>query len=150
MKREFLQSLQVEGQSLSKEVIDAIMAENGRDIQAAKAQSTEWEEKYNQAVARHEKQLREMSLQNLFRSAVAKAGGRSEKAIAAMLDMETLLASEDLEKELEQALEGLKAESAWLFQTQTPPPYAGGTGTGGVQEYAPATLAGALRERFAR
>lgn len=36
MKREFLQNLKVGEESLSKEVIDAIMAENGRDIQAAK------------------------------------------------------------------------------------------------------------------
>lgn len=37
MKREFLQNLKVGDQSLSKEVIDAIMAENGRDIENAKA-----------------------------------------------------------------------------------------------------------------
>ena len=37
MKREFLQGLQVEGSPLPKEVIDAIMAENGRDIEAVKA-----------------------------------------------------------------------------------------------------------------
>lgn len=36
MKREFLQNLKVNDQSLPKEVIDAIMAENGRDIEAAK------------------------------------------------------------------------------------------------------------------
>ena len=37
MKREFLQNLKVGEQSLSKEVIDAIMEENGKDINAAKA-----------------------------------------------------------------------------------------------------------------
>ncbi len=37
MKREFLSNFQVNGQQLPKEVIDAIMAENGRDIEAAKA-----------------------------------------------------------------------------------------------------------------
>ena len=36
MKREFLQNLKVNDQPLPKEVIDAIMAENGRDIEAAK------------------------------------------------------------------------------------------------------------------
>ena len=36
MKREFLQNLKVGEEALSKEVIDAIMAENGRDITAAK------------------------------------------------------------------------------------------------------------------
>lgn len=36
MKREFLSNLKVNDQPLPKEVIDAIMAENGRDIEAAK------------------------------------------------------------------------------------------------------------------
>ena len=36
MKREFLRNLKVGDQPLSDEAIDAIMAENGRDIQAAK------------------------------------------------------------------------------------------------------------------
>ena len=37
MKREFLQNLKVGEQGLPKEVMDAIMEENGRDINAAKA-----------------------------------------------------------------------------------------------------------------
>lgn len=37
MKREFLQNLKVGEEALPKEVIDAIMDENGRDITAAKA-----------------------------------------------------------------------------------------------------------------
>lgn len=37
MKREFLQNLKVGEEALPKEVIDAIMDENGRDVQKAKA-----------------------------------------------------------------------------------------------------------------
>ena len=37
MKREFLQNLKVGEEALPKEVIDAIMEENGRDITKAKA-----------------------------------------------------------------------------------------------------------------
>ena len=37
MKREFLQNLKVGEEALPKEVIDAIIEENGRDITAAKA-----------------------------------------------------------------------------------------------------------------
>ena len=36
MNREFLQNFQVNGQALPKEMIDAIMEENGKDIEAAK------------------------------------------------------------------------------------------------------------------
>lgn len=37
MKKEFLQNFKVGGQPLTDEVIDAILAENGRDVEAAKA-----------------------------------------------------------------------------------------------------------------
>ena len=43
MKREFLQNLKVGDQPLSKEVIDTIMAENGRDIEAAKKPFADYE-----------------------------------------------------------------------------------------------------------
>ena len=36
VKREFLENLKLGDQALSKELIDAIMQENGRDIEAAK------------------------------------------------------------------------------------------------------------------
>lgn len=43
MKREFLQNFKVGDQPLTKEIIDAIMAENGRDIEAAKAPFADYE-----------------------------------------------------------------------------------------------------------
>ena len=43
MKREFLQNFKVGEQPLSKEIIDAIMAENGKDIEAAKAPFADYE-----------------------------------------------------------------------------------------------------------
>lgn len=43
MKRDFLQNLRVGDQPLPKEVIDAIMEENGRDIEAAKKPFADYE-----------------------------------------------------------------------------------------------------------
>lgn len=43
MKREFLQNFKVGDQSLTKEIIDAIMDENGRDIEAAKQPYADYE-----------------------------------------------------------------------------------------------------------
>lgn len=43
MKREFLQNFKVGDQPLTKELIDAIMEENGRDIEAAKAPYADYE-----------------------------------------------------------------------------------------------------------
>lgn len=151
MKREFLQSLKVGEEALPKEIIDAIMAENGKDIQAAKQAGEGWEEKYNQAVLMHARELNDLRFDTLLREAVSATGGRNLKAIAALLDVEALKGSEDPQKAVSDAVEALKQENGYLFQTQTPPPYARGTGSRqGASSEQPATLAGALREKFER
>ena len=148
MKREFLQNLRVGDQSLPKEVIDAIMEENGRDIQASK----HWQEKYNQAAEQHQKELTELAFSGALNQAIVQARGRNAKAITALLDVEVLKGSENQQAAIEQALEDLKKESSYLFEeAETPPPYARGTGTQmRVEMSGPATLAGALREKYER
>ena len=158
MKREFLQGLQVEGNPLPKEVIDAIMAENGRDIEAVKARFAEsegaagaWEEKYNQALTAHREELQSVIFDHNLEKAIIAAKGRNAKAITALLDVDALKSSENQQTALEEALQTLKQECSYLFQAETPPPYARGTGAAAPQENkGPATLAGALLEKFER
>ena len=174
MKREFLLEFRVGDQNLPKEVIDAIMAENGRDIQKVKAnfadyedikaelakrqqdQSFEeaakaWEEKYNQAVEDHKNQIAQMTFEKALGEGIAKAKGRNAKAITALLDLDALKESENQTDAIEAALEELKRDSRYLFEGDVPPPYARGTGGfHGPQEKHPTTLAGALREKFER
>ena len=174
MKREFLLEFRVGDLPLPKEVIDAIMAENGRDIQKVKAsfadyedlkaelsrrqqdQSFEeaakaWEEKYNQAVESHKQELVRMTFEKVLGEGIAKAKGRNAKAITALLDLEALKESENQADAIEAALEDLKRDSRYLFEGDVPPPYARGTGAyHGPQEKHPTTLAGALREKFER
>ena len=174
MKREFLQEFRVGEQALPKEVIDAIMAENGRDIQKVKANFADyeelkgqleqlqqdqsyaetakaWEEKYNQAVESHKQQIAQLAFEKVLSEGIAKAKGRNARAIAALLDVETLKTSENQADAIEAALADLKRDSRYLFEGDVPPPYARGTGAfNGAQEKHPTTLAGALREKFER
>ena len=164
MKREFLQNFKVGDQLLTKEIIDAIMAENGRDIEAAKkpfadydtiknqldeAQKTikgfqnqdidgvrqsakDWEQKYNQAIADHQKELADRDFRQLLEGAITGAKGKNTKAISALLDVETLKGSKNQEADIKAALEGLKKDNGYLFEEETTPPYyAPNTGTGG-------------------
>ena len=169
MKREFLQSLQVEGNPLPKEVIDAIMAENGRDIEGIKSRyadyealkeqlaqaeaqgAKQWEEKYNQAVEDLRKELSDTVFGHNLQMAILSAKGRNSKAITALLDIDGIKASENQPQALKEALQTLKEECSYLFQTETPPPYARGTGAVVPETHkGPATLAGALLEKFER
>ena len=174
MKREFLQEFRVGDQPLSKEVIDAIMAENGRDIQKVKANFADyedmkteldrlrqdqtfeeaakaWEEKYNRAVEDHKVQITRMTFEKALGEGIAKARGRNAKAISALLDLDTLMNSENQQQAIEEALQTLKKDSRYLFDGEVPPPYARGTGAyHGTQDKNPTTLVGALREKFER
>ena len=174
MKREFLQEFRVADTPLPKEVIDAIMAENGRDIQKVKGsfadyedlkaelsrlrqdQSFEesaksWEEKYNRAMEDHKAKIAQMAFERVLVEGIHRARGRNTKAIAALLDMDALKESENQKQAVEEALEVLKRDSRYLFEGDVPPPYARGTGAyNGARETNPTTLAGALREKFER
>ncbi len=180
MKREFLQSFKVGDSPLTKEIIDVIMEENGRDINAAKAvaikpyadfdaivaeneslksqqvlcdgkTAAQWKALHDQAVKEHQTQLEAMAFDNLVDNAIFQAGGRNAKAIRALLDLPALQAEQNRQTELEAALQALQRSDSYLFGTETPPPYARGTGTQSrASGTAPETLAGALREKFER
>ena len=165
MKREFLQGFMVGETPLPKEVIDAIMAENGRDIEALKSRyadydalkaseadaAKQWQEKLNQQVDTHRREMSELIFSHNLENAILSVKGRNTKAITALLDLDALKSSENQKTALEEALQELKEECSYLFQSQTPPPYARGTGAATPEENrSPATLAGALLEKFER
>lgn len=174
MKRDFLQGLQVEGKPLPKEIVDAIMAENGRDIENVKARfsdyeelkqkltqsgeaeqalaaAKQWEEKYNQTVDTHRREMSDLIFSHNLENAILAAKGRNARAITALLDVEAIQSSENQQEALVRALDALKLECGYLFREETPPPYARGTGAAvPEEEKSPATLAGALLEKFER
>ena len=154
MKREFLQGLQVGDAPLPKEVIDAIMAENGKDIEAIKAHYADYDglkEKLVQQVDTHRREMSDLIFSHNLENAILSAKGRNAKAITALLDLDALKASENQKTALEDALTALKEECSYLFQSQTPPPYARNTGAVTPETHkSPATLAGALLEKFER
>ena len=164
MKTEFLQNLKVGDQPLPKEIIDAILAENGRDIENAKKPFADYDNIKGQLKdakdglkafenvnvdelqgkiktlqgdlaakdAAWQQKLDDMTFDAAVTDAVTAAHGRNAKAIAALLDVDTLRKSKNREADLKTAVEKLKAENDYLFETETPPPYAPGTGTGGT------------------
>ena len=104
---------------------------------------------YEKSEQAHQTQLAELQLQHQVSEAVHKAGGRSVKAISAMLDMDAIRQSQNVQAALTEALEALKKDSGYLFQSPMPPQYARFTGTQ-EQPVKANTLAGALKERMRR
>lgn len=165
MKREFLANLKVGETPLTKDVIDLIMAENGRDIQTAKDAFKDYDaikdqletaktslaafegkdfDALNAEIAKLKGDLKQkdtewqakldgINFDNSIKEAIQKAGGRSAKAITALLDVEALKASKNQAADIDKAIAGLRESDAYLFaesKPATPPPFSAGTGTG--------------------
>lgn len=162
MKREFLENIKIGDQPLSKEIIDAILGENERDVTEAVKPYADYEAikeqlrtatdglkafegvdvkdlqgqvaKLTQDMAdkekAHQEQLAGLEFDGALKDAITAAKGRSVKAVRAMLDVDALRASKNRDADIKAALEDLKKDSGYLFDTEeTPPPYAFGTGT---------------------
>lgn len=151
MKRDFL-----EGLKLEKDVIEQIMAEHKKELQAEQAKVTAAEtdrDKYKEQldtatteldkfkdVKPEELQATIQKLQadlkakddeyaakeadRLFRDsvkeAITAAGGRNEKAVMALLDIDSLKNSKNQKDDIKSALEALKKDNDYLFSSEEP------------------------------
>ena len=147
MKREFLKNFQVNGTPLPDAIIDAILEEHGRDLEAAKADpganrgtggKTFTQEEVNRIVSERltrerEKQPKDDEREQALKAREARLDCRdyldSKKYPASLLDV---LDSSDVDK-FKTAADALAKQFPAAFTEQpVPPPYAAGTGTGRV------------------
>ncbi len=146
MKTEDLQ-----GKGLNKEQIDFVMAEYGKDLNAIKAERDGYKTQLDTAQASLKamegidaaglqtkvsdltKQLQgkdaeiekiksDYAFDASLKEAIRKASGRNEKAIMALLDVDTLKASKNQAQDIEAAITTLKKDNDYLFQQTTAVP----------------------------
>ena len=110
MKRDFLQNFKVGDTALPKEIIDAIMAENGRDIEAAKKPFADYETIKTQ-LEEAKKTITSLKEQDI--EGVKKAAQDwEEKYKQAVKDHETQLANLAFDSTLKDAITAAKGRSA--------------------------------------
>ena len=109
MKREFLQNLKVGDQPLSKEVIDAIMAENGRDIEAAKKPFADYDHLKTQLDEAQKtiQGFKDQDIEGVRKS----AKDWEEKYNQAVKDHAAKLADMAFDRKLEDAITGAKGKN---------------------------------------
>lgn len=146
MKRKMLEDM-----GLSKENVDAIMEANGADIEAQKkiaetyksqlddvqtqlkafdgVDVTELQEKVKSlsgeletAKSNHAKELEDIRFQSVLTDRVNSYGPKNQKAVMALLDIEKLRESKNQDADITAALEAIKKENDYLFQTSKPTP----------------------------
>ena len=137
MKTEDLQ-----GKGLNQEQIDFVMSEHGKELNAVKAERDGYKTQLDTAQASLKamegidadltKQLQgkdaeiekiksDYAFDASVKEAIRKASGRNEKAIMALLDVDTLKASKNQTQDIEAAITALKKDNDYLFQQPTVP-----------------------------
>ena len=167
MKKEFLENFKVGDQALPKEVVEAIMQENQRDIEGAELkyhdyddlkkqleeanktisgfkdlnveeiqkQAEAWKEAAEKAKKEADQRIADMEFNGLLDNAIREAKGRNSKAVRALLDLDSLKGSKNQSADIKAALESLKKENNYLFEsTDSPPPFVLGNGTQVTQQ----------------
>ena len=107
----------------------------GKDFDAIIKDRDEWQRKHNELVATHKKETEEREFNEGLSAAITEAKGKNAKAIMALLDLDKLRGSRNLDKDIKAALDSLRTENGYLFEDNggkpafTQPNDNGGKGT---------------------
>lgn len=88
----------------------------GKDFNAITRERDEWKRKHDEAVTTHQKEQEEREFNSNLESAISESKGKNAKAIMALLDVDKLKESRNLDKDIKAALDALRTENGYLFE----------------------------------
>lgn len=95
---------------------DTLKGFEGKDFDAIIKERDEWKRKHDENEAAHKKEKEDRDFSETLASAISEAKGRNQKAIIALLDVETLRNSHNQQSDIKAALDTLRTESGYLFE----------------------------------
>lgn len=113
-----IQSLETEKTNLTTDLETAnntIQEFKSMDIDAIKSKADEYKTKYEETEAKRIAELKDLELNHTLETELLKAGAKNTKAVKALLDIEALKTSQNLDTDIEAAITGLKESDAYLF-----------------------------------
>lgn len=104
------------------------------DPEAMKGEIKSLNQQLKDQKAEYEAQEADRVFKEFIKTAIREAGGRNEKSVMALLDMDALKASKNQSEDIKKALETVKESDAYLFGSKEPIDNAvtitGGAGSG--------------------
>ena len=94
--------------------------EGFKDYDQVKAQVEDYKKKYEDSKAEYEGKIADMQFDSTLEAAINAAGGRSAKAVRALLDVDALKSSKDRTTDIKTALEACQKDNAYLFGSDEP------------------------------
>lgn len=113
-----IQSLETEKTNLTTDLETAnntIQEFKNMDIDAIKSKADEYKTKYEETEAKRIAELKDLELNHTLETGLLKAGAKNTKAVKALLDIEALKTSQNLDTDIEAAITGLKESDVYLF-----------------------------------
>ncbi len=123
--REKLSAKESEVEGLKKQLEAAnkqIDEFKGMDIDGIRRAADEWKQKAEKAEKDAADKLAAAEFDRQLESAITAAKGRNAKAIRSLLDIDALRASKDQSQDIRSAIEAVKAENDYMFDSATPTP----------------------------
>lgn len=121
--------------SVQKQLEDAnkeIESFKEMDVEAIKKAADDYKAKYEKAQKDAEAEIEALKLEHSIESALK--GAKNVKAAKALLDMEGLRASKNIDKDMEAAITALKESDPYLFEEAEPAGTGGSLGAGAKQK----------------
>jgi len=101
------------------------------DIESIKAAADDYKTKYETAKTEAEKEIESLKFEHSLESALSKAGAKNVKAAKALLNIESLRDSKNIDVDIETAITTLKESDDYLFRESDPQGTGGSMGNGG-------------------
>lgn len=101
------------------------------DIESIKAAADDYKSKYEEAKTEAEKEIESLKFEHSLESALSKAGAKNVKAAKALLNIESLRDSKNVNLDIETAITTLKESDDYLFGQSGPQGTGGSMGNGG-------------------
>lgn len=118
------ETLKTENENYKSQVASAneqIEAFKDMDIESIKASAEEYKNKYEQAQIKAKEDMDNITLNNAIDLSLVNAGSRNLKAAKALLDIDSLKDSKNLNDDLKAQIDGLKESDSYLFKGQEEP-----------------------------
>lgn len=154
MQRKFLEDL-----GLAKDAVDTIMDAHGTDLEKIKGERDTYKSQLDEAQktlkgfesvnvtelqgkiaqltsdlaakdAEYQRNLADRDFGDALKEAVTASGARNAKAVIALLDQDALKSSKNQKEDIQKALEAVKKDNDFLFQSSKPVPRMVSTTTG--------------------
>lgn len=94
----------------------------GLDVEGVQRKADEWKAKFEQAEKDAQARIDKLQFDHALEAALSGAKARNTKAVAALLDMDSLKLADGKLEGLDKQLEAIRADNGYLFEDETQKP----------------------------